>query len=336
MDRLHQLFDNIKTLLSEAKNENRGRPKQKTRGHPFSDEVAIQTVLIVLVAVLKGWTIRQTHRNLTGRDPTWRHLLGIRLSEIPPRRTLNRRWNHPSVKHWQQRTTKRMFRRLLNQRNLYIVSIDMSDLPAELHDFLANWGFCGKGHFHGYKLHLVVTRDGVPLGLVITKANRRETAVTDRLSAKIACALTDEQADSLVFLIGDKAYDSNPAANQVKQRLSAQMIAPANPRNSQELKGKLTTQTKKKLKERGTNRDKAILLYESRRGKQLFHKCRITIEQVIDQLKNDLGLERLPYWVRGVRKVQKWVQNAVFAYICILFCNKLHRRPLRQVAPYLV
>ena len=171
---------------------------------------------------------------------------------------------------------------------------------------------------------------------MITKANRRETAVTDRLSAKIACDRTDEQADSLVFLIGDKAYDSNPTANQVKQRLSAQMIAPANPRRSQELKGELTTQTKKKLKERGTNRDKAILLYESARGKRQFRKCRVIIEQVIDQLKDDLRLDRLPYWVRGVRKVYNRAKNAVFAYVCILYCNKMHRRPLRQVAPYMV
>jgi hypothetical protein len=207
-----------------------------------------------------------------------------------------------------------MFRGLLNQRNLYAVSIDMSDLPSELYDALANWGFCGKGYFHGYKLHMVVTRDGVPLGLVVTKANSRETAVTDRLLARVAYALTDEQTDSLVFLMGDKAYDSNPAANQTKKHLSAQMIVPVNPRNSQELKGELTRQTKKKLKERGTNRDNAILLYESRRGKHLFRKYRITVEQVIDQLKNDMGLERLPYWVRGVRKVHKRVQNTVFAY----------------------
>lgn len=336
MDKLRQLFTDIKNLFSEAKDENRGRPREKTRGRPFSDEKAIQTALMVLLATLIGWTIRQTHRNLTGRDPVWRRLLGIRLSEIPPRRTLSKRWNHPLVRRWQQRITKRMFRRLLNQRNLYVISIDMSDLPAELHDTLANWGVCGKGHFYGYKLHLVVTRDGVPLGLVITRANRRETAVTDRLLAQVAQALTDEQIDSLVFLLGDKAYDSNPAADQTKQRLSAQVIAPANPRNSQELKGELTKETKKKLNERGTNRDKAILLYESSRGKQMFRKCRIIIEQVIDQLKNALGLGQLPYWVRGVRKVLKRVQNTVFAYTCILYSNKLHRRPLREVAPYLV
>lgn len=336
MDKLHQLFANIKSLFSEAKNENRGRPKEKTRGHPFSDVVAIQTALIVLLATLKGWTIRQTHRNLTGREPIWRRLLGIRLSEIPPRRTLNDRWNHPLVRHWQQRIIKRMFRQLLNQRNLYVVSVDMSDLPAGLYDTLANWGFCGKGCFYGYKLHLLVTRDGVPLGLVITKANRRETAVTDRLLASVSQALTDDQIDSLVFLIGDTAYDSNPAADQTKEHLSAQIVAPANPRNSQELKGELTIQTKKKLKERGTNRDKAILLYESKRGKKMFRKYRVIIEQVINQLKNVLGLERLPYWVRGVRKVLRRVRNTVFAYICILYCNKLHRRPLREVAPYLV
>ena len=212
----------------------------------------------------------------------------------------------------------------------------MSDLPSELYDTLTNWGFCGKGYFHGYKLHLLVTRDGVPLGWTVTKANRRETAITDILLARVAQVLTSDQMSNLSFLIGDKAYDSNKTADEAKQHLSAQMIVPANPRRSQELKGKLTKQTKKKLRERGTNRDKAILLYESKRGKYLFRKCRITIEQAIDQLKNDLGLQRLPYWVRGVRKVQRKVHNTVFAYTCVLYCNKMHRRPLRQVAPYLV
>ena len=292
--------------------------------------------MIVLLATLKRWDKSQTHRNLIGRDTTWRSMLGIRLSEIPSRRTLSNRWNHPLVKRWQQRVTKRMLRKLLNQRNLYVVSIDMSDLPSEFYDSLANWGFCGKGHFHGYKLHLVVTRDGVPLSCVTTRANRRETSVTERLLAKITQSLSREQINKLSFLIGDKAYDSNKTANQVKQRLLAQMIAPANPRRSQELKGKLTAQVKKKLKERGTNRDRAILLYESKRGRELFCTYRVTIEQVIGQLKNDLGLDRLPYWVRGVRKVQRRVHNTVFAYTCILYCNKMHRRDLRQVAPYMV
>ena len=292
--------------------------------------------MIVLLATLKGWDISQTHRNMTGRDAIWRAMLGIRLSHIPSRRTLSNRWNHPLVRRWQQRITKRMLRKLLNQRNLYAVSIDMSDLPSEFYDPLANWGVCGKGYFYGYKLHLVVTRDGVPLSCVITRANCRETSVTDQLLAKAAQFLSSEQMNNLSFVMGDKAYDSNKAANEVKQRLLAQMIAPANPRRSQELKGKLTTQTKKKLKERNTNRDKAILLYESKRGRELFRTYRVTIEQVIDQLKNDLGLERLPYWVRGVRKVQRTVQNAVFAYTCILYCSKMHRRNLRQVAPYMV
>ena len=114
MDRLRQPFSDIKSLISEAKDEKRGRPRKKTRGHPFSDVVAVQTALVMLLATLKGWKIRQTHRDLTGRDATWRHLLGIRLCEIPPRRTLSNRWNHPLVRRWQQRIIKRMFRQLLN------------------------------------------------------------------------------------------------------------------------------------------------------------------------------------------------------------------------------
>jgi hypothetical protein len=161
-----------------------------------------------------------------------------------------------------------MLRKLLNQRNLYVVSIDMSDLPSEFYDGLANWGVCGKGYFYGYKLHLVVTRDGVPLSCVITRASCRETSVTDRLLAKAAQSLNSEQMSKLSFVAGDKAYDSNKAADEVKQRLLAQMIAPANPRRNQELKGKLSTKTKKKLRDRGTSRDKAILLYESKRGRE--------------------------------------------------------------------
>jgi hypothetical protein len=35
MDRLHQLFDNIKTLFTQAKNENRGRSKKRLAVVPF-------------------------------------------------------------------------------------------------------------------------------------------------------------------------------------------------------------------------------------------------------------------------------------------------------------
>lgn len=336
MNRLHQLFDNINTLIEQAKQENRGRPKRKNKGHPFPDDSAIQTTLIVLLATLKGWNISQTHRNLTDTNAIWRHIIGVRLSDIPPRRTLNYRWNHPLVRYWQQRIIKRMFTKLLNQRDLYVLSVDMSDLPTELYDTLANWGFCGKGYFYGYKLHIIITRDGVPLGLVVTRASSRETSIIDHLLSEVSRSLTDKHIDSLFYLIGDTAYDSNPAADYVKHYLSAQLIAPVNPRKSNALKGVLTEQIKQKFRKRGTSRDKAILLYESQYGRGLYTKYRVIIEQVIDQLKHDFGLFRLPYWIRGVRKVQKRARDVLFAYVCVLYCNKLHRRPLREVATYMV
>jgi hypothetical protein len=154
-------------LIEKTKQENRGRPRRKNKGHPFPDETAIQTALIVLLATLKGWNISQTHRNLTDRNAIWRHIIGVRLSDIPARRTLNYRWNHPSVIHWQQRITKRMFVRLLNERNLYVLSVDMSDLPTEFYDNLANWGFCGKGYFYGYKLHSSLPEMEFPLAWLL-------------------------------------------------------------------------------------------------------------------------------------------------------------------------
>ena len=73
----------------------------------------------------------------------------------------------------------------------------------------------------------------------------------------------------------------------------------------------------------------------SKSGKKAVGK-RIFVEQTIKALKVDLAMERIPYWIRGVRRVMGWVMDHVFLLVSIAYCNKLHRRPLRQLAPYLI
>lgn len=77
----------------------------------------------------------------------------------------------------------------------------MTDLPRKFIDHLANFGFCSKGLFYGYKLHLITSIDGIPISFFVTKAKVRESTITDKLFARCKRSLTKKQLE--------QAYDSN-------------------------------------------------------------------------------------------------------------------------------
>lgn len=114
--------------------------------------------------------------------------------------------------------------------------IDMTDLSRDLKDKLAKWGVCSKGSFYGYKFHLIVTRDGVPLAVVVTQANRTEPTVTDQLLNQLKRRLTKEQLGRLAYMVADGAYDTVRIYESLSE-LEAQLIAAVNPRNNRKLKG---------------------------------------------------------------------------------------------------
>lgn len=59
------------------------------------------------------------------------------------------------------------------------------------------------------------------------------------------------------------------------------------------------------------------------------------VDYVFGQLKDPLRLRDMPWWVRGVKRVQAHIQWAILAYTAILSTNKLRRNKLRNIAPYL-
>jgi hypothetical protein len=58
-------------------------------------------------------------------------------------------------------------------------------------------------------------------------------------------------------------------------------------------------------------------------------------DYVFGQFKDPLRLRGMPWWVRGVKRVQTHVQWAILAYTSILSTNKLRRNTLRNIIPYL-
>ncbi|MFQ6057219.1 MAG: transposase [Methanosarcinales archaeon] len=334
MNKIKQLFEELRKLGSEVLKEKRGRPKKPKKGKRLKNSSAMQTAIMLNLGTLKGWSLSVLHSKLSEyHNPYWRRLCGVSLYEVPPQRTLSYRSHHAKVKQYQERLYKKLLKVLVNSRNLRFVVVDRTDLPRSLKDTLANWGVCSKGSFFGYKLHLVITTDGVPIAATVTRANERETTVTKNLFSQIRNRLTSKQLEYLKKVLADAGYDSNKTYSEADQYLDAQMIAPPNPRNNKELKGKLTQQTKQKLKNQNTPRSNGILEYNTKKGKQKFKK-RIIIEQTIDQILYDLRLLYLQPIIKGVRKITAHAKRILLTYTSILYNNKLHRSDLRNMTPY--
>ena len=234
-----------------------------------------------------------------------------------------------------------MLKTLLNCKNLALLAVDMTDVNSRFKDDLADGGFCSKGYFYGYKLHLIVTRDGVPLTTVLTKANLTEASVNDKLTDKLDRSLTKKQRERLRNVVADAGYDSNRIYEDF-QESGLEMIATVNPRRDGRLKEKeLSRKTKRELKERGKARDLGILRYHTQRGKKLY-KERTVVERVFSQLKTHLlprgskgKSEKMPWWARGKRKVKEVVDRGLFAYVAMEYTNKLRRKKIRKITPYL-
>lgn len=175
------------------------RLSESTSRQTFPDRRAAQTVIMLLLGTLKGWSLQKLQERLSAyHDPQWRRLCGLPLSEVPPYSTLAYRSHNAKVKRWQERLYQRMLRVLLNCRNLGLLAIDMTDLPRDLKDKLANWGVCGKGSFYGYKVHLIVTRAGA-LGRGGDQGEQ-DGADGDRSAAPSVAAEADEGASGMTCL----------------------------------------------------------------------------------------------------------------------------------------
>ena len=93
MSSLDQLFAKVKQVMEEALQEKRGRPKKWRRGRPLPDRRAVQTVIMLLLGTLKGWSLQKLQERLSAyHDPQWRRLCGLPLSEVPPYSTLAHRF----------------------------------------------------------------------------------------------------------------------------------------------------------------------------------------------------------------------------------------------------
>jgi hypothetical protein len=212
--------------------------------------------------------------------------------KLPSQSTMSRRLGSTEVQH----LLSRMEGRLASlQRGGFVLLLDGKPLVVGTHskDRDATWGRAGRGYARGYKLHAIYGRGATPVQWDVAPLNVSEPEVGARLVSLL---------EGGGYLLGDKAFDSNPLHDACLARgwqLVAQRKRPdcglGHRRHS-------------------PGRLRAIALLQTDFGRALY-ACRDDIERQFGWLTNHAAaLAPLPAWVRTPSRVRLWVQAKIIAH----------------------
>ena len=228
----------------------------KRRGNPGYPR--LQAVRLLVYAKLKGigtdkGLVRHLERN--------RIALGaLGFKRVPHRTTVGRWWRRYAE------LLKQVFERLagLLQYPLPCTLLLVDSTPLEdKRDPEAKWGYTSRGPFKGFKLHVAVNQEGLPLKALVTPGNRYDSPFLP--------ALIEGLTPSLV--VADAGYDSKENREAVRKAGAEPAIA-HNPRRKGRDKPNLLSRGKQYLVEQFHDLSKNQLLQGCwKRGKGLTRKA---------------------------------------------------------------
>lgn len=168
----------------------------------------------------------------------------------------------------------------------------------------ATWGRARRGWAKGYKLHAVYDGGSLPVAWEIAPLNESEPEVAARL------VLSIRRGGG--YLLGDKAYDSNPLHDAVLA-VGCQLVAERKRPN-----------TGLGHRRHSPGRLRSIQLLGQEFGQQLY-AFRDQIERNFGWLTNHAaGLAPLPNWVRRICRVRTWVQAKLIIHAMYVYQTKTH------------
>jgi Transposase DDE domain len=184
----------------------------------------------------------------------------------------------------------------------WVMLVDGKPLTVGSHskDPDAAWGHAGRGQAKGYKVHAVYDGGSVPLACDVTPLNEPEPDAAARLILSIRRGGG--------YILGDKAYDSNPL-HDAAWAVGCQLIAE-----------RKRPQAGLGHRRHSPGRLRSIELLRGRFGQRLY-AYREQVERNFGWLTNrGGGLAPLPNWVRRIGRVRLWVQakliiHAVYAHL---------------------
>jgi len=197
-----RLFVN-KTLISKGP-QRRGNP-----GYPRLHALR----LLVYAKLTRIETDKGLIRHLKKNR---RVVRGLRLNRVPHRTTVGRWWTRYSE------LLKAVFEELagLLQHPLPCRLLVVDSTPLEdRRDPEARWGYTSRGPFLGFKLHVAVNQDGLPVRALVTPGNYHDSPFLPTLI----------QGFRPERVVADAGYDSKANRKAVK-RAGAEPVIPENPR----------------------------------------------------------------------------------------------------------
>jgi hypothetical protein len=229
--------------------------------------------------------------------------------KLPSQSTMSRRLRTTEV----QCLLNRMERKLVALDSGGLVWIvDGKPLVVGTHskDTDTTWGRAGRGYAKGYKLHAIYGRGPLPVAWELAPLNESEPEVARRLFSLLK--------GGGGYILGDKAFDSNPLhdrANAYGYQLVAERKRPG---------------TGLGHRRHSPGRLRSIELLSTDFGQDLY-RCRDDVERQFGWLTNHgTGLAPLPAWVRRPHRVRLWVQAKLIAHAAYVYLYS--RSPTQAIA----
>lgn len=206
----------------------------------------------------------------------------------------------------------------------YSVSVDSSLLRAKGHvwhrssmkknvvpysgiDTDAKWGYSRtKGWVFGYKMHITSSTGSliVPLSADFTTANIPDNKMYESITSSIPEGIVR-------YVAADEGYDDHELYDFSRYR-GLQLVCPI-----------------KRYKNTKQERLELIHFYESRLGQSVYSCRSISVEPLIEHIKDVFNIDPLP--VRGFGNAKSIVLLSVLLYQMMVYYNYLTRRPLRAL-----
>jgi len=225
---------------------------------------------------------------------------GLWKGKLPSQSTMSRRLRTTEV----QALLSRMEGRYASlERPGFVLLVDGKPLVVGTHtkDRDAKWGRAGRGYAKGYKLHAIFGRGPLPLVWDVAPLNVSEPEVAAQSVSRL------EGGGG--YLLGDKAFDSNPLHDLSFSRgyqLVAQRKRPG---------------TGLGHRRHSLSRLRSMELLQTEFGQSLYD-CRDDIERKFGWLtSHGAGLAPLPTWVRRTHRVRLWVQGKLLAHAAYIYSN---------------
>lgn len=221
--------------------------------------------------------------------------------------------------------------RQLGSQEVRLVAMDLTRLESPPdRDRKGAWGKDSRGFFFGYKLGLIMSQEGVVLGMTLMKGNWTEFRASSRLLRRASETITSAFGKlDVEYVLCDSGFDGEPVYRTSHQELRARVICP--PRRKRDRKAKTAKNVVWNGRSRTPHREADLPLWDTPMAKELARK-RSGIERLNRQLK-DTGLriaEIPPRW-RGVRRLGLLCLAKLAIYNMILNVNLAQGRSMRSL-----